>query len=125
VKANTFYNKFHYFDGGNICIIHRLKRKTCHHILYRLIKSPFFKFRFFDVIGSGWLKLKPEYVDSLNDDLDLIILGGEYGSGHRGGMISHFLLGVAQAPDQPTDQPTKFMTFGKVYLFVNVLSIIE
>eukprot|EP00111_Clytia_hemisphaerica_P007155 TCONS_00020786-protein len=65
--------------------------------------------------GSGWLKLKPEYVDALGDDLDLIILGGEYGSGkRRGGMISHFLLGVAVTPDTPGERPTKFMTFGKV-----------
>ena len=65
--------------------------------------------------GSGWLKLKPEYVDALGDDLDLIILGGEYGSGkRRGGMISHFLLGVAVTPDTPGERPSKFMTFGKV-----------
>lgn len=65
--------------------------------------------------GSGWLKLKPEYVDALGDDLDLIILGGEYGSGRRrGGMISHFLLGVADTPKNPGDRPDKFLTFGKV-----------
>ena len=69
---------------------------------------------FVRIIGSGWLKLKPEYIDSLSDELDLIIIGGEYGSGHRGGMISHFLLGVAVAPDNPESRPTSFMTFGKV-----------
>ena len=64
------------------------------------------------------MKLKPEYVDALGDDLDLIILGGEYGSGRRrGGMISHFLLGVAVTPDNPDDKPEKFMTFGKVKFF--------
>jgi len=61
--------------------------------------------------GSGWLKLKPEYIDSLSDDLDLIILGGEYGSGHRGGIVSHFLLGVAATSEE---RPKTFMTVGKV-----------
>lgn len=31
--------------------------------------------------GSGWLKIKPEYVDSLSDQLDLIIVGGYFGVG--------------------------------------------
>ena len=31
--------------------------------------------------GSGWLKIKPEYVDSLSDQLDVLIVGGYYGEG--------------------------------------------
>ncbi len=49
--------------------------------------------------GSGWFKCKPDYVLGLNDDLDLLIVGGYYGSGKRGGILSHFLLAVA-VPDQ-------------------------
>ncbi|KAH3765317.1 DNA ligase IV [Pelomyxa schiedti] len=42
-----------------------------------------------------WLKLKPEYVDGIGDDLDVLILGGYYGTGNRrGGTISHFMIGV-------------------------------
>ncbi|KAG1700928.1 DNA ligase 4 [Nymphon striatum] len=44
---------------------------------------------------GGWLKIKPEYVDSIIDQLDLIIVGGYFGEGRRSGMISHFLLAVA------------------------------
>ena len=33
------------------------------------------------VVGSGWIKIKPEYIDSLSDQLDLIIIGGYYGTG--------------------------------------------
>ena len=32
-------------------------------------------------IGSGWIKIKPEYVDSLSDQLDVLIIGGYYGEG--------------------------------------------
>lgn len=39
---------------------------------------------------GGWIKLKPEYVDSMMDQLDLLIIGGYFGEGHRSGMISHF-----------------------------------
>eukprot|EP00026_Physarum_polycephalum_P001548 Phypoly_transcript_01550.p1 GENE.Phypoly_transcript_01550~~Phypoly_transcript_01550.p1 ORF type:complete len:948 (+),score=159.21 Phypoly_transcript_01550:87-2930(+) len=48
-----------------------------------------------------WVKIKPEYVEGLGDDLDLLIIGGYYGKGdRRGGTISHFLLGVAvSSPD--------------------------
>lgn len=46
-----------------------------------------------------WTKLKPEYLDGLGDTLDLLILGGLYGSGVRkGATISHFLLGVQKSP---------------------------
>ena len=33
--------------------------------------------------GSGWLKIKPEYVNSLTDQLDLLIVGGYFGVGVR------------------------------------------
>jgi len=32
------------------------------------------------------------------EHLDLIILGGFYGEGKRGGLVSQFLLGVAKPP---------------------------
>ncbi|KAI6661708.1 DNA ligase 4-like [Oopsacas minuta] len=63
--------------------------------------------------GSGWLKLKPEYMDSLSDQLDLLILGGYYGSGKRGGIVSHFLLGVAETTS-PGNNPSRFLSFCKV-----------
>ena len=33
------------------------------------------------LLDSGWLKIKPDYVDSLSDELDLLILGGYFGVG--------------------------------------------
>ncbi|XP_066493661.1 DNA ligase 4 [Tiliqua scincoides] len=51
-----------------------------------------------DKRGEGWLKIKPEYVNGLMDELDLLIVGGYWGKGLRGGMMSHFLCAVAETP---------------------------
>lgn len=60
--------------------------------------------------GSGWIKLKPEYQNQLMDQLDLLVLGGFYGSGKGGGKIGHFLVGLA---DRSGDKE-RFLTFCKV-----------
>ena len=47
--------------------------------------------------AGGWLKIKPEYIDNLMCELDLLIIGGYYGEGRRSTLISHFLLAVASS----------------------------
>ncbi|XP_054830436.1 DNA ligase 4 [Eublepharis macularius] len=60
-----------------------------------------------DKRGEGWLKIKPEYVSGLMDELDLLIVGGYWGKGLRGGMMSHFLCAVAEIPP-PGEKPSVF-----------------
>lgn len=60
-----------------------------------------------DKRGEGWLKIKPEYVNGLMDELDLLIVGGYWGKGQRGGMMSHFLCAVAETPE-PGEKPSVF-----------------
>jgi DNA ligase-4 len=48
--------------------------------------------------GQKWIKIKPEYVQGVGDDFDLLILGGFYGTGKRSGGMSGFLVG-ASVPD--------------------------
>lgn len=62
---------------------------------------------------GGWIKIKPEYTNSLVDQCDLIIMGGYYGSGRRGGgTISHFLLGLASRSEN--EQPREIHSFCRV-----------
>ncbi|KAG0420103.1 hypothetical protein HPB47_003677 [Ixodes persulcatus] len=63
---------------------------------------------------AGWLKLKPEYVDSLVSDLDLLVIGGYFGEGRRGGDVSHFLLGVASDERAEDGTPVCFWSVAKV-----------
>ncbi|CAN7940810.1 unnamed protein product [Ixodes hexagonus] len=63
---------------------------------------------------AGWLKLKPEYVDGLVSDLDLLILGGYFGEGRRSGDVSHFLLGVAGDERGEDGMPAAFWSCAKV-----------
>ncbi|XP_070569622.1 DNA ligase 4-like [Ptychodera flava] len=64
--------------------------------------------------GSGWLKVKPEYVNDLMDELDLLIVGAYYGQGSRRQMVSQFLLALAVSPDEPGDKPSTFHSFCRV-----------
>ncbi|XP_055337355.1 DNA ligase 4-like [Paramacrobiotus metropolitanus] len=64
--------------------------------------------------SAGWWKVKPEYVDSLSDQLDVLVVGAYYGTGRRSAGPSHFLLAVAQDPETPGEKPTKFLSFSKV-----------
>lgn len=66
-----------------------------------------------DKRGEGWLKIKPEYVNGLMDELDLLIVGGYWGKGSRGGMMSHFLCAVAETPP-PNEKPTTFHSICRV-----------
>ncbi|XP_049609405.1 DNA ligase 4 [Syngnathus scovelli] len=66
-----------------------------------------------DKRGEGWLKIKPEYVGGLMDELDVLIVGGYWGKGRRGGMMSHFLCAVAEAP-KPGEKPSVFHSLCRI-----------
>eukprot|EP00897_Mesotaenium_endlicherianum_P010903 jgi/Mesen1/9841/ME000070S09133 len=54
--------------------------------------------------GDKWLKLKPDYVNA-NCDLDVLIIGGYFGSGRRGGEVGRRLAHSQQPQPQPQPQP--------------------
>ncbi|KAE8146821.1 ATP dependent DNA ligase domain-containing protein [Aspergillus avenaceus] len=65
---------------------------------------------------DDWMKVKPEYMTEFGESLDLVIIGGYYGSGHRGGGLASFLCGL-RADDAHSSQggtTTKFYSFCRV-----------
>ncbi|KAK3996048.1 hypothetical protein QBC44DRAFT_319059 [Cladorrhinum sp. PSN332] len=44
--------------------------------------------------NNDWIKVKPEYMSEYGESLDCVVIGGYFGSGRRGGMLSSFLCGV-------------------------------
>ncbi|KAF8982790.1 DNA ligase (ATP) [Entomortierella lignicola] len=64
--------------------------------------------------GQDWVKIKPEYVDGVCDSLDVLIVGGFYGSGSRGGqgVISSYLCAVRDNTSKSV-KGKKFLTFCK------------
>lgn len=53
-------------------------------------------------------------MDAICDDLDLLIVGGCFGSGRRANILSHFILALAIPPTQPGTEPTRFKSVCKV-----------
>ncbi|XVE71898.1 hypothetical protein DITRI_Ditri10aG0188500 [Diplodiscus trichospermus] len=62
--------------------------------------------------SEKWLKLKPDYIRA-GSDLDVLIIGGYYGSGRRGGEVAQFLVGLADRPDRNA-YPRRFLSFCRV-----------
>lgn len=44
--------------------------------------------------NNDWIKVKPEYMSEFGESLDLVVVGGYWGSGRRGGTLSSFLCGL-------------------------------
>ncbi|KAI5290094.1 DNA ligase (ATP), partial [Ascosphaera acerosa] len=43
---------------------------------------------------DDWMKVKPEYMTEFGESLDLVVIGGYYGTGRRGGHLASFLCGL-------------------------------
>ncbi|KAF6231831.1 hypothetical protein HO173_009914 [Letharia columbiana] len=66
--------------------------------------------------SDDWMKVKPEYMTEFGENLDCLIIGGYYGSGHRGGRLSSFMCGLRVDRNQISQgaNPMKFYSFFKV-----------
>lgn len=66
--------------------------------------------------NDNWMKVKPEYMAEFGESLDCIVVGGYYGSGHRGGRLSSFMCGlrVDENDVQNGANPMKCLSFFRV-----------
>ncbi|KAI4672813.1 DNA ligase (ATP) [Alternaria triticimaculans] len=46
--------------------------------------------------NNDWMKVKPEYMSEYGESLDCIVIGGYFGTGHRGGAHSSFLCALLE-----------------------------
>ncbi|CAI6332252.1 unnamed protein product [Periconia digitata] len=58
-----------------------------------VLKNPRSMYRLNDR-NNDWIKVKPEYMSEFGESLDCVVIGGYFGSGHRGGVHSSFLCGL-------------------------------
>lgn len=66
--------------------------------------------------NDDWVKVKPEYMSEFGESLDCVIIGGYFGSGHRGGAHSSFLCGLLVNKHAKEDDPD----YEKCYSFFKV-----
>jgi DNA ligase 4 len=59
--------------------------------------------------NRDWIKVKPEYMQDYGESLDCLVIGGYYGSGKRGGILSSFLCGL-----RADEKSHRFLSFFKV-----------
>ncbi|OTA62042.1 ATP-dependent DNA ligase [Hypoxylon sp. EC38] len=50
--------------------------------------------------SDNWIKVKPEYMSGFGESVEVVIIGGYYGSGHRGGAIGSFLCGLRASENE-------------------------
>ena len=79
-----------------------------------VLKNPRSEYRLNDR-NDDWIKVKPEYMTEFGEALDCVVIGGYYGSGKRGGMLSSYLCGLRDDRDlAPNTDPQKCLSFFKV-----------
>jgi DNA ligase-4 len=61
--------------------------------------------------NDDWVKVKPEYMTEFGESLDCLVVGGYWGSGKRGSILSSYLCALCVGDES---SPMKFWSFCKV-----------
>ncbi|KAH9975651.1 ATP dependent DNA ligase domain-containing protein [Russula compacta] len=65
--------------------------------------------------NKDWIKVKPEYMDNMGETVDALIVGGNYGSGKRGGGVSALICAVLDDRNAANaDEDPKYTTFVRI-----------
>ncbi|KAJ3206547.1 DNA ligase (ATP) [Dinochytrium kinnereticum] len=104
-------------------VIQALDQRMMEHLEGIIVKDPTAPY-VLNERGDSWLKIKPDYIDSLGDDVDLLLVGGFFGSGRRSGKLSHFMCAVLD--DSVEGGPKQFVSickFGSGYTMAEIEDI--
>ncbi|TFY80530.1 hypothetical protein EWM64_g3481 [Hericium alpestre] len=61
--------------------------------------------------NRDWIKVKPEYMDNMGETVDVLVVGGNYGSGRRGGGVSSLICAVLDDRHVKEGEEPKYSTF--------------
>lgn len=64
--------------------------------------------------NKDWIKIKPEYMDNMGETVDVLVVGGNYGTGKRAGGISTLLCAVIDDRSMSDDEEPRYSTFVRV-----------
>lgn len=53
--------------------------------------------------ASKRIKVKPEYMDELGENVDVLVVGGFWGQGRRAGRMSSFMVGLRDPTKKEVD----------------------
>ncbi|KDQ13109.1 hypothetical protein BOTBODRAFT_33972 [Botryobasidium botryosum FD-172 SS1] len=77
-----------------------------------VLKTPLSKY----LLGgreNSWVKIKPEYMDDMGESVDVLVVGGNWGKGKRGGKISALICAVSD-PENLSKTGKEYLTFVRI-----------
>ncbi|KAL4206229.1 ATP dependent DNA ligase domain-containing protein [Rhizopus microsporus] len=76
-----------------------------------MVKMPFARYDMKKT--NAWLKLKPDYMDALVENCNLLVVGAKYGTGRRSNKLAQFFCAVRDDTIPETEEP-RFVSFSMV-----------
>ncbi|EGN95003.1 hypothetical protein SERLA73DRAFT_170894 [Serpula lacrymans var. lacrymans S7.3] len=65
--------------------------------------------------NKDWIKVKPEYMDNMGETVDVLVVGGNYGSGKRSGGVSTLICAVLDDRHSSNDdEELKYSSFVRI-----------
>ncbi|KAK4699162.1 DNA ligase 4, partial [Phenoliferia sp. Uapishka_3] len=77
------------------------------------VKNPDARYELGGRIAS-WIKVKPDYMDELGENIDALVIGGYWGTGNRAGRMSSFMVGLRDPTREDVDGEPCYLSFAKV-----------
>ncbi|KAI0821590.1 DNA ligase 4 [Irpex lacteus] len=66
--------------------------------------------------NKDWIKVKPEYMDSMGETVDVLVVAGNYGTGRRSGGVSTLICAVREdrRQEETDDDEPKYSSFVRI-----------